>query len=294
MKRVQSFVSLLAMLAVIMSLNCAAFKSLTGKGGYVLQYRMDEGTRFSIIGSSTLESVTDQMGTEVVADINSKGQSDYTVLSSGEETGLTIELKYGERSQEMESPMGSASTDYSALVDKKVKFNLFPTGDVKDLVGFEDLPEITTVEGTTLNKELYELGAKGSFFRLPEQPVKIGDSWTENEDRDIPLGGNTLKSENTTTYTLIEEVEWEGHECVKIEVTGVQKLSGDFEQNGTPLSLERETKTEGTIYFAHKKGMYLSMEMHSDAEGIITVVGAGMEIPQTMTTKANVIVKFTK
>ncbi len=49
---------------------------------------------------------------------------------------------------------------------------------------------------------------------------------------------------------------------------------------------------EGTIYFAYTRGMFVHMETDSEAEGIITVIGAGIEIPQQMTTKARVNFEF--
>jgi len=95
-------------------------------------------------------------------------------------------------------------------------------------------------------------------------------------------------------YQFSGQIAANGYNCLKIATKGIQNLSGEFEQNGQPLSVERETTSNGTIYFAYKKGMFLQIESTSNAEGMITVVGAGMEIPQTLTTKANVAVKFGK
>jgi len=294
-KQHRTVTSLLLLAAIIFTFNCSSgVKSLKGPDGYVLQYQMEKGTEFTISSKSTMKSVTDQMGTEVVADINGTGQNNFVVKSKDAKKGLEIELEYINATQEVESQQGSASTDYSKLLGKTVIFNLFPTGKVENMVGFAQLPSITTATGEALNEDLYKLGVQATFFNLPSKPVKIGDDWSEMDTTKIPLGGGTLTSENKSTYKVVEEVKKDGYDCLKIETTGIQNLSGEFEQNGTPLSIERETKSSGIIYFAYQLGMFLSLDVKAEAEGLITVVGAGMEIPQQNTTKANITVKFAK
>jgi hypothetical protein len=203
-------------------------------------------------------------------------------------------MEYREQSQNVDSPQGSDSTDFTRLIGEKVKFVLLQNGRVEGFEGFDALPEISTSTGEVLTAETYKLGVHAAFPLLPDNPVKIGDSWSDIQDIDIPSGDNILLSENNFTYTLIEETVKDGFECLKIAVKGVVKLSGDFEQGGTPLYIERETKSSGTLYFAHKKGMFLSIETESTGEGVINVPSAGIDIPQTITSQSSVTVRFEK
>jgi hypothetical protein len=259
---------------------------------YELKYQMSAGTKFVMTNTGTTESVLDQMGTEVVTDIEGRGEDTYVVLSSDKDKGLSIELEMGEQTQDVSSMMGSDSTDFSELVGKKVRFVLLPNGEVEGCEGFENLPEITTVTGDTMTEALYRLGVEQSFPMLPEKPVKAGDSWSDIQDIEVPLGSYVLNSHSDTKYTLIEEVKKDGFDCLKIETAGKETLTGDFEQQGTALSLERVTTSKGFMYFAHKKGMFLSVEIESNAEGIITVIDAGIDLPQTMNSKGTVSVRF--
>jgi hypothetical protein len=295
MKKAFLSISLLLLVSAAMfSLSTAAEKASAAEKLYELKYQLKPGTKFVIVSTGETESVTDQMGTEVVASITGDGEDTYTVLSADKEKGLTIELEIGERTQDISSDMGSASTDFSELIGKKAKFVLLPNGEAADFEGFDELPEVTTGSGETLTKDLYILGVKDTFPKLPDKPVKIGDTWKDVQGHDVPLGSGTLRSDSDYTYKLIEEVEKDGYDCLKIEVMGTDNLSGDFEQQGTPLSLERDTTTKAVLYFAYKKGMFILYEAESKAEGIIFVPSAGMEIPQTMTTKGNVVVRFKK
>ena len=110
----------------------------------------------------------------------------------------------------MDSMMGSDSTDFSDLVGQKVKFVLLPNGKVESFEGFDALPVITTGSGDEMNEETYILSVKTTFPLLPDKPVKFGDTWTDNQVMDIPVGSYILNSENSFTYTLIEEVKKDG------------------------------------------------------------------------------------
>jgi hypothetical protein len=296
MKKQNTIVSSLYLLGIILFMfSCSSgVKSLKGPDGYILQYHMDKGTEFSISSSSSMESVLDQMGNEIVTNVNGTGENKMVVLSKEKEKGLSVEMEFVKATQDVESPMGSGSTDYSKLIGKKVTFDLIPTGDVKNMKGFDQLPTISTASGETITEELYKLGIQATFFNLPNKPIKIGDEWTEQDTTEIPLGDYTLTSENSSIYKLVEEVKKDGYDCLKIKTTGIQNLSGEFEQNGQPLSIQRETKSNGVVYFAYQKGMFLQIEANSEAEGLITVVGAGMELPQKNTTEANITVTFVK
>ncbi len=274
--------------------SCAVPTQPPGEKVYDLKYQLEKGTKFIMTSTGEVNSITDQMGTEVVADIYGDAEDIFVVLSADKEKGLTLEYEFGDRTQSVDSAAGSDSTDFSELIGKKVTFVLLPNGKVEDLKGFGDLPEITASTGEELNEETYSLGIKTTFPLLPDHPVKIGDSWADNQDMDIPSGGSILQSVNNFTYTLIEETEKDGFDCLKIEMKGTSRLSGDFEQGGTPLTIERETTFTGTIYFAYKDGMFISSESESLGDGIINVPSAGIDIPQTISSKGSLTVQIEK
>lgn len=288
------FLCLTVLIMAVIFANYAVPTLFAGEKLYELKYQLAKGTKITMISSGEVNSVTDQMGTEVLTDIYGEAEDIYVVLSADKEKGLTLEQEFGERSQDMDSVEGSESTDFSELIGKKVKFILLQNGKVEGFEGFDGLPEITTSGGEELNEETYILAVKTTFPLLPDKPVKIGDTWSDTHVLDIPQGGGVLKLENNFTYTLIEEMEKDGFDCLKIEMTGTSRISGDFEQNGMPLSIERESTSSGTIYFAFKEGMLISSESESLGEGIINVLEYGLEIFQTITTKGSLTVRIEK
>ncbi len=285
---------LTVLITAVIFVNFAVPTLFAGEKSYELKYQLKKGIKFTMTSTGEVNSVMDQMGTEVLTDIYGEAEDIFVVLSSNKEKGLLLEYEFGERSQDIDSAMGSDSTDFSELIGKKVKFILLPNGKVEGFEGFDSLPEISTGTGDELNEETYVLGVKTTFPLLPDKPIKIGDTWSDNQIMDVPSGGSILNLEINFTYTLIEEVEKDGFDCLKIEMTGVSRLSGDFEQGGMPLSIERETTSTGTLYFAHKEGMLISSESESIGEGIIDVPQAGMVIPQSMVTKESLTVRIEK
>ena len=288
------FLCLTVLIMAVFFVSGAVPTKSSGEKIYELKYQLDKGTKFTMMSTGDVNSVMDQMGTEVLTDIYGEAEDIFVVLSSDKEKGIVMEYEFGERSQDIDSAAGSDSTDFSELVGKKVKFVLLPNGKVEGYEGFDSLPVITTATGDDLNEETYVLGVKTTFPLLPDNPIKIGDSWADNQDLDIPSGGSILNSENAFTYTLIEEVEKDGFDCLKIEMKGVSKLSGNFEQSGMELFIDRETTTTGTIYFAYKEGMFVYSDAESIGEGIIDVPAAGIQIPQTLSSKGVVTVKIEK
>ncbi len=288
------YLCLTALIMAVIFANFAVPTLFAGEKLYELKYQLAKGTKITMISSGEVNSVMDRVGTEVVSDVYFEAEDIFVILSADKEKGLILEYEFGERSQDIDSPLGSDSTDFSELIGKKVTFVLLPNGKVEGFEGFDGLPEIVSSTGDELNEETYLLGIKTTFPRLPDGPVKIGDTWSDNQVMDIPQGNNILKAENNFNYKLVEETEKDGFDCLKIEITGTSRLSGDFEQDGMLLYIEREGTSTGTLYFAYKEGMLISLESESLDDGIINVPSLGVEIPQTQKTKGSVAVRIEK
>jgi len=288
------FLFLTVLIMAVIFANFAGTNLFAQDKTYELKYQVAKGTKITMISSSEVNSVMDQAGTELVSDIYEEAEDIFVVLSADKKKGLTLEYEFGKRSQDVDSAMGSDSTDFSELIGKKVTFVLLPNGKIEGFEGFDSLQEITMRTNSELNKETYIIGVESTFPRLPDGPIKIGDTWTDTQVMDIPQGGSVLVSENNFTYKLIEETEKDGFDCLKIEMTGTSRTSGDLEQGGYALYIESEDTSTGTLYFAYKEGMFISGESESLGEAIIDVPAAGMEIPQTSTSKGSLTVRIEK
>jgi len=260
---------------------------------YTLKYNLARGTKFTLTNESSEETIQEVMGNEMVVNSNSSSVSKCVVLSADEEAGIKIEYEFADRKSESETPQGASSVDFSELIGKKVKFLLSGIGEASGFEGFDELPEITHESGQTIGKDRFINSIKNLFPKLPEKPVKIGESWTRTQEDDVPMpDGGALKSKTDFTYTLLEEVKKDGLDCLKIGISFTQTVSGEFEQMGMPIVMEMKGKGDDVMYFAHKKGMLVSYEDESSSEGMADVASAGMSIPITRMSKSTLNVTF--
>ena len=205
---------------------------------------------------------------------------------------MEVEMEFVKMAQSIESAAVSGDTDYSGLLGKKAKFKLDEQGNASDLRGFDELPDISNATGEIITGEMYKTIAKQVFFRLPDHPVKIGDTWTNEENSDMPYGGGTLKTESSTVYVVLEKLEVDGMACVKLDVVGKSKTTGEFQQGGMDLVMDRNAITTGHVIFAINEGMFLSMQMDSKTHGIIDVPIASIQIIQDISSDTSIEVNF--
>ena len=292
MKRINRCFLFFLPLAMLLATSCSTIKSTTGKAGTQLAYKVGSGQSFTMKseGSSTIK--TEQMGESITVEMNSANETAYRVSAGSSDGTMQYEMEFKARKQSAKSQMGNNETDYSTWIGKKVGFSLSPRGVLSDFRGFDQLPEIAGATGEKVTGELVQKGMSDHFFKLPDHPVKIGETWAIKDSAGIPYGGSTLKKVGTTTYSAVEKVNIDGSDCFKIDITAIEKLSGEFEQQGTQIELTREKTSTGVIYFALDKGMYISMESTSVGSSQIYVAAAGITIPQEIKSKLSLNVVF--
>jgi hypothetical protein len=285
--------SLILIPAAFLSITGDAYaKSTPAKKTFAIAYKFSPGQTFNMKSEGATNVSTDQMGQTVTVDMTSASESAYRVLAGAPEGKMQLETEFLSRKQSTKSPMGDTDTDFSAWIGKKAQFTIAPDGTLSDFKGFDQLMEITAATGEKINGEMIQKGMAMQFFKLPDHPVKMGESWSAKDSINIPYQGSTLKNVDSTTATVVDQVKIDGLECLKISLEGTATLTGQFEQQGSQIELSRQTTVAGTIYFSLEKGMYVSIESTSNATGQIYVEAAGVTIPQTVTGKSSVKVVF--
>lgn len=145
------------------------------KKGIVLSYRPNPGDIFDY------EKVTEDTNT-----IERMGQSFETTSSSKYVFQLETEqvdslihfvLILDTVSHSFKGPQGAQAIDFGDIKGKKIRTSITLHGDQKDLAPIDSLPR------PKLGDQPMEGDAKGWFsvplFKVPDRPMKIGDSWTE-------------------------------------------------------------------------------------------------------------------
>jgi hypothetical protein len=282
----------LILLALLVPATLVSFGSAPGKKDIVLAYKVPAGQSFTMSTSTSSNITTEQMGQSMSIDMTSSTETAYKAVAAQADGSMQYEMEYKARKQSVQSPMGGGDTDFSTWIGKKVQFNLSPRGEVSGFLGFDQLPEISTASGEKLTGELVQKGVEQEFTKFPEGPVKMGKSWNTKDSTEVPYGGSSLKSIVETKYTPKDRVKIDGMDCLKIEFEGKESLSGTFEQQGAEIEISRQTTSTGVLIFAIDKGMVVSIEGSSTGATQIYIAAASMTIPQNMTTKSSMTVKF--
>jgi len=276
---------------LLLASSCAIFHKSTGKDTVDLTFKMPANQSIVISVQSENEIQSEQMGQTINVSTEGSNKMKLTALDQSDE-GTTVEFENLEMTQKVESPMGGGESDFSAIIGLKTRGLLSPKGSLTDLQGFDEYPTITNALGEPITGEIYKQGVEQIFFAVPEEPIKVGSTWSENVDSEVGYGGGKLKTTGTVEYVVLERTEVDGMDCFKIQATGNTKTTGEFQQQGMDITMDRTGKSSSTFLFAIDKGFYISTESSSISEGIVDVPAAGMSIPQSIKAKSSITVEF--
>jgi len=260
---------------------------------YDLIYKFKKDQQFVISSTSTVINNVEAMGQRMVTKINTKRKCLFTVKSIDDNGNTNFEVEYLEMKQTMDNPMaGKMDMDYSELIGKKVNIVLAPTGKIIEFKDFEKLPEISMGMRGNMTKDQYIQPFRTLFPILTGKLTEIGKSWTDNIEYDEKQASSDRNVETESTYTLLEKVEKNGREVLKINRKTKVSISGTAQQMGNDMTLTFEGEGEGTIYFDLEKGMFKDAVSDNSMSGTISMTGQGMVMPSVISSKDSVSVEF--
>ncbi len=281
--------ALFSTLLIAFFIGCGAGVPFTGspQTGVVIRYWFEPGQtlHYSLENQSSIN--TEMMGEAV--EMGSDIFAEYTLEGRGRNSDgdLLIGVTVDTMKMEIRSIREDLVPDLSSLIGKSFGLVLSPTGEVMEYMGTEDLfIDLGQMMGGRQNiKDSF----RNIFISLPEQEIKIGDSWTENGERMETVMGMEVNSrfESINRFEAVEEVD--GMECLKFTTKKSAEMNGEGERMGTGFVLEGNLDVFITWYFAYRRGILVKMEIDTFLEGNIAVGGgSGMTIPVTSETTGHV------
>lgn len=270
----------------ILLIGCAAKKPFWGdeKTGFILNYRLAADEMWNYNSTASQSMNMEQMGQSIDVKINN-----YTIKGNGINNQKNISATITVDSMSIvSSGMGREDKpDLSPFIGKS--FGLTFTAKGKEL-------ELPGADSLTIDLGMMGGGKQSikTYFRtilpdLPNRPVKIGDTWTEQDTSKVKQGGMDINVNTTSTHTLEAMETIEDIECLKIATESKGTLEGEGQQMGANLNFEGDIEATGTWYFAYKKGLFVKSNSEIFMEGNIVVSGpADMTMPITQETKSEV------
>jgi hypothetical protein len=249
----------------------------------VLEYKMPAGRALTYQSKSEEAQVMEVQGQSM--DTQTTNASTFTFKAKGPKDknfllGVTIDDIVSTMAS---SAQGDMSPDMSAVKGKSFDMVLSPLGSEVDVSGAEAITYNIATETRNLAS-----GFKLFFPDMPGKPVKVGDSWPSSAGTEEKTGSMNIRIDFQNVNTLEGFEKVEGMECARIssQVTGT--ITGTGNQMGADLTFSGTSKGQDVWYFAVKEGIFVKATSESTTEMSIDVAAAGMTIPMTQKSKAEV------
>ena len=283
--------------------------------GDVLTYKMVVRTTSNISGGPQGNGTVDQTMSQTLKVSVSAVAPDGTPIlrQSIEAVAVEITTPMGKMAYDSAKPPGadadprvqSMAKTFGGLVGEALSVTVASNGTVRRIDGAQriidkivkDLPRDPMAGGMAQNiKQMFSEDAlrtslEQSFSRLPEGPVKPGDTWTSQQS----LGADAIgKITGTSTFTL-KAIEGTGDAAVaRIGVT--LTLKQDVPPGTGSMSMKLgNAKGEGELLFHISKGRVERNSMRSEMPSTITMRGPdGATITMQNDTKTTMTMELVK
>ena len=251
-------------------IGCAAKKPFWGDAetGFILRYRLKPNQTWTFHVTTKHKRTMEMMGQSM--DTESKSTSQYTVKGIGQDDqkNLLTEITIDTMSLILHSPRGEQTHDLSPLVGKPFGLTLSLLGEEIEFSNTDFLYIDGMPGGGRRNIETF---FRNPFPDLPPNPVKIGDTWTIQDEDTVPQSGLEI-AVNTEGINTLEGFEIvDGIECLKVQSHIVATLDGAGQQMGAEVAFEGDLEGTTTWYFAYKKGVYVKLTSDTFMEGTAVV-----------------------
>jgi hypothetical protein len=172
---------------------------------YDLKYRFQPGQEFAL--RNMLISHRDIKKSDAIIRMSSLTRDlelDYRVVSA-DAAGAILEVTYRKKLYRNTDREGKvAVTDFAAILGRKARYAISPAGELGRFEGFAEMPPVRMPSGGDYTGAFLQEEIEHLLLTLPERPVTIGDTWTRKA-----FGVDIA-------YTLMDEVNLFGHDCVRI------------------------------------------------------------------------------
>jgi len=262
-------------------LLCGMFISSTmnAQDSYKLVYKFQKGKTYryatTTAGNMTQEMMGKEMKMSNGANMTVRAVVD-DVLKNGD---MVLVLSLDSAIVSSKSQMMDTTMNMTDLVGKRNKFVISPIGTV---LSREVIDSVST-KGQFSGNVQRNLS---NFSKLPEKEVKMGETWKSITLDTIDMMGGKVRHTAALDLTLKGKEKKQGHDCLKIDYTGVTADTGKLMMNGMELYLEGNGKVKGTLYFDVQQGLAIADESTLDSEQTMAITGQqNMTIPMSQSMK---------
>lgn len=268
------------LLIVFFIFTFLTFTQINAQNEYKLKYNYKKGESLQYINDMNVNSIVQVMGQEMKTATLAKITLGLKVDGVKENNNMVLISTIDSGFVKVQSPRQDTTISLNFLAGKKSKLEVSQLGKTvsKEIVDTINNPLL----GAIGNQENFRL------FNLPENPIKIGESWNSLDTVSMDMMGGKVTNISNYKNILAGKEEILGYKCLKITFTGDNKSEGNVSVMGQKLFLEGTGKMSGTVYFEPVKGIIVQIESNNDMEMTMATTGEqNMIIPVTQSVKNN-------
>jgi hypothetical protein len=251
-----------------------------------LTYKSNEGD--VLIYESVRENTrTMERGGET-SDFTSTRKFDFQLKTEKIDDLICFELTVNklETSSEGGRRFGGRRLDPEKVKGKRARLKVATNGEFKEISAIDSISFDESPGGE--NNRRRRPGGRGNpvnmlrvtFFQLPDEPVKIGDSWTEDYKEPARETGGFMgrfsqerKVDGKSKYTVLSEEEKNGLNCYFIKVESEYSIESQGSMRGSEVNSEREGESTAEIWFAYKEGILVAYIQSDFSESTTAFTG---------------------
>jgi hypothetical protein len=262
------FILLLAGFSTLSFINNSFDKEGDKTKKYDLKYNLQKGSKFTVTFVDEFERSTvlpdgDQTGNT----IDDTYEGVFEVISTENNKSVDFKLQLKQASRISRNPGGTFNTNFEDIIGKDISCSISLYGKLLEFKMLDINLERNKLLGRTAPDD-YLHRICTLFPRLPDKPVEVGDSWTAKVEEDYPAyGGAKSKITADYSYKILEEIEKDGMECLKIEVNYAQHTFSEGERRGRQFKYEMKGEGKEIIYFAYKEGVFIYKKGEYNPDG---------------------------
>ena len=181
---------------------------------------------------------------------------------------------------------------FGGMMGKTFKITMSPKGEVLKIEGLKELVEsmeanieVSEQMKTAMHKQMSESFSEDqikqsfaqAFSIYPDKPVKVGDSWNKNLDRDM----SQVKMSQNLTFT-VKEIN---SSAVVLELTGKIASSMGKDSTAPAMKMDLSGDEKGTMQMDRNTGMISQGDIDMDMKM------SAMGKPMTMKVKTTIVSK---
>ena len=246
------------------------------------EYKFLKDTKLEYKLSSEIKQTTTMMGQEQAFTMNSNENMNILSLGLVDDNNFKIEFYINNINFTADNPeLNVGAIDFSFINDKKSSALVSKKGVVSSVEAMDvvEFPNDPVTQVLTQNYNPMKVISK-FFIVLPENNVKVGDTWEDSNTEVTDIGGDvTIVTEYS--YTVSELVDFNGYSCLKILCSIKITMVGQGAMQGSEFKISGKGKGDGTYYFAQDQGILVGYETSNTTNVYFDFTAMEMTIPST-------------